>query len=98
MPNEIVSQITLPDGTSYNIVDSKQKILLATTSKAYLTGVTTTPTSTAQELEGVADTGVYLTSTAGELSAVRHSYNISGTEKAYTVYNNSTNSLDFIFT
>lgn len=98
MPNDKISKITLPNGSSYDIIDSKQNISLATTSKAYLTGVTTTPTSTAQELEGVADTGVYLTTTAGELSAVRHSYNISGTEKAYTIYNNSTNSLDFIFT
>ena len=77
--------------------DTKQNITLATTSKAYLTGVTTTPTSNAQALTGVADTGVYLTATAGEISAVRHSFNISGTEKAYMVFNSTTNAIDFIF-
>jgi hypothetical protein len=77
--------------------DTKQNITLATTSKAYLTGVTTAPTSTAQALAGVADTGVYLTTTAGEISAVRHSFNVSGTEKAYMMFNSTTNAIDFIF-
>ena len=77
--------------------DTKQNITLATTSKAFLTGVTTTPTSSAQALTGVADTGVYLTATAGEVSAVRHSFNSSGTEKAYITFNTTTNALDFIF-
>lgn len=77
--------------------DTKQNITLATTSKAYLTGVTTAPTSTAQALTGVADTGVYLTATAGEISAVRHSFNVSGTEKAYMMFNSTTNAIDFIF-
>lgn len=77
--------------------DTKQNIILATTSKAFVTGVTTTPTSSAQALTGVADTGVYLTATAGELSAVRHSFNSNGTEKAYITFNTTTNALDFIF-
>ena len=77
--------------------DTKQNITLATTSKAFITGVTTTPTSSAQALTGVADTGVYLTATAGELSAVRHSFNSNGTEKAYITFNTTTNALDFIF-
>ena len=86
--------MTMPSNPN---TDIKQNITLATTSKAYLTGVTTTPTSTAQALTGVADTGVYLTATAGEISAVRHSFNVSGTEKAYMVFNNTTNAIDFIF-
>jgi len=45
----------------------------------------------------IGDTGVYLTTTAGELSAVRYSWNASGAEKAYTVYNTTDNSIDFIF-
>lgn len=77
--------------------DTKQNIVLATTTKAYLTGVTTAPTSTTAAMTGVGDTGVYLTSTAGELSAVRHSFNNAGTEKAYIVYNTTTNALDFVF-
>ena len=86
--------MTMPSNPN---TDIKQNITLATTSKAYLTGVTTTPTSSAQALTGVADTGVYLTATAGEISAVRHSFNVSGTEKAYMAYNNTTDSIDFIF-
>jgi hypothetical protein len=86
--------MTMPSNPN---TDIKQNITLATTSKAYLTGVTTAPTSTAQALTGVADTGVYLTTTAGEISAVRHSFNISGTEKAYMMFNSTTNAIDFIF-
>lgn len=78
--------------------DTKQNIVLATTTKAYLTGVTTAPTSTTAAMTGVGDTGVYLTSTAGELSAVRHSFNSAGSEKAYISYNTATNALDFVFT
>lgn len=86
--------MTMPSNPN---TDIKQNITLATTSKAYLTGVTTAPTSTAQALTGVADTGVYLTTTAGEISAVRHSFNVSGTEKAYMIFNSTTNAIDFIF-
>ena len=77
--------------------DTKQNIVLASTSKAYVTGVTTAPTSTTAAMTGVGDTGVYLTTTAGELSAVRHSYNVDGTEKAYTLFNTATNAIDFVF-
>lgn len=67
-------QALLSDGTTVywgdiSTTDTKQNIVLATTSKAYLTGVTTAPTSTAQALTAVADTGVYLTTTAGQLAA-----------------------------
>lgn len=49
--------------------DTKVNVTLDTTHKAYLLGVTTTPTSTAQALESVSDTGVYLDTTAGRLTA-----------------------------
>ena len=88
---------SVPSDAVFTDTDTKQNITLATTSKAFITGVTTTPTSTAQALTGVADTGVYLTATAGEVSAVRHSFNSSGTEKAYITYNTTTNALDFVF-
>lgn len=88
---------SVPSNAVFTDTDTKQNITLATTSKAFITGVTTTPTSSAQALTGVADTGVYLTATAGEVSAVRHSFNSSGTEKAYITYNTSTNALDFVF-
>ena len=47
--------------------DIKVNNNLATTTKAYLLGTSTTPAATAQAVESVADTGVYLTTNAGEL-------------------------------
>ena len=47
--------------------DTKVNVTLATTSKAYLLATTTTPTSTAAAVTSVADTGVYLGTTAGSL-------------------------------
>ena len=47
--------------------DTKVNTNLATTTKAYLLGTSTTPTSTVQAVTSVADTGVYLTTTGGEL-------------------------------
>lgn len=49
--------------------DTKVNVTLATTSKAFLLGTTTTPTSTAAGVTSVADTGVYLGTTAGSLYA-----------------------------
>ena len=73
--------------------DTKQNITLATTTKAFITGVSTTPTSTAQALAGLADTGVYLTTTAGELNATQYKVNEHCTMK----YNSTKSSLDFTF-
>lgn len=70
---------------------------LVTNKKIYFLGTETTITSTAANVSLEGDTGVYITTTAGEFSAVRHSYNVSGTEKAYTTYNSTDNSIDFIF-
>ena len=70
---------------------------LAATTKHFLVGTSTTLTATAANVELLGDGGIYATTTSGELSAVRHSYNSSGTEKAYTVYNTTDNSIDFIF-
>ena len=49
--------------------DTKVNVTLATTTKAYLLGTSTTPTSTAQAVTSLADTGVYLGTTAGSLCA-----------------------------
>ena len=76
---------------------SKIAAKLAATTKTYLLGTSTAITATAANVEMIGDTGVYLTTTAGELSAVRYSWNASGAEKAYTVYNTTDNSIDFIF-
>ena len=77
--------------------DTKVNYTLAATTKAYLMASSDAPTSTATAREAKGDSNVYLTATAGELSAVRHSYNVSGTEKAYSYYNTTLNSIDFVF-
>lgn len=49
--------------------DTKVNVTLNTTSKAYLLATTSTPTSTAAAVTSIADTGVYLDTTAGMLTA-----------------------------
>jgi hypothetical protein len=66
-----VGTITI-DGTSTDLycqtnVDTKVNMKLGTTTKAYLLGSSTTPTSSNQAVESIADTGVFLTTTAGRL-------------------------------
>ena len=49
--------------------DTQVNVTLATTTKAYLLGTSTAPTATAAAVTTVADTGVYLDTTAGKLTA-----------------------------
>ena len=67
---------------------------LGITTKFYLTGCSSPTTNTAGD---IFDTGIYSTTTAGELSAVRHTLNLNGTDKAYMTWNNTDQSIDFIF-
>lgn len=60
---------------SDNNSDTLQNVALATTSKAYITAVTTAPTATASAMTAVGDTGVYLTTTAGQLNATTYKVN-----------------------
>ena len=55
--------------SSYTNTDTKVNVTLGTTTKAYLLGTSTTPTSTAQAVTSIADTGVYLGTGAGSLYA-----------------------------
>lgn len=57
--------VTLPSDQN---TDTKVNVTLATTTKAYLLGTSTTPTGTAQAVTSLADTGVYLDTTAGRLT------------------------------
>lgn len=84
-------------GTATNASNIATK--LATTTKLYLLGSSTeaTSTSTASNVATFEDTGIYITTTAGELSAVKYSINASGTEKVRLEYNSTDQSLDFIF-
>ena len=102
--NPSTNTITIGSGTlnatnySGNAASATQVAAkLAATTKTYLLGTSTTITGTAANVDLIGDTGIYATTTAGELSAVRHSFNVSGTEKAYITYNSTDNSLDFVF-
>ena len=95
-----ISKITLLDGSEYNIKDvtartnaPKVNVTLGTTTKAYLLGTSTTPTSTAAMTETIADTGVYLDTEAGELTAKTLCVD-SGVN---LVYDSTTSSLHFVF-
>lgn len=72
--------ITLPSSGN---TDTKVNVTLATKTKAYLLGVSTTPTSTAQALSAVSDTGVYLDTTAGRLTAT--SFEAPGSTRSVVV-------------
>lgn len=73
--------------------DTKVNVTLGTTTKAYLLGTSTTPTSSAAGVTSIADTGVYLGTTAGQLNATSYKVN----EKVTLQYNSTTSSLDFTF-
>lgn len=73
---------------------------LAATTKAYLMASSNAPTSTKTAREAIGDTGVYLTATSGELSSLRYSWHDTSStpvEKAYTVWNSTDLSIDFVF-
>ena len=76
---------------------SKISATLDQTHRTYLLGTQTTITGTAANVLLTGDTGVYLTNIAGELSAQRYSWHYSSAEKVYTEWNNTDESLDFIF-
>ena len=65
------------DGTQWHLVgnyidtntDTKVNVTLGATTKAYLLGTSTTPTSTATGVTAIADNNVYLTTTSGQLHA-----------------------------
>ena len=58
--------------------DKQVHVKKATTTKAYLMGTSTTPTTSNQQTTALADTGVYLTTTAGELQATNFVGKING--------------------
>ena len=94
MATYTINKIQLPNGDICNINDTKVTHTAKTTTKYYVTGSESNSTNTGGD---TFDTGIYATTTAGELSAVRHSFNVSGTEKAYLNFNSADSSLDLIF-
>ena len=68
--------ITLPASGN---TDTKVDVTLGKTTKAYILGTSTTPTASAQGVTALADTGVYLSTTAGELVATTFTGALNGT-------------------
>jgi len=66
---------------------------LAATTQTYLLGTSTTITGTAANVDLIGDTGVYLTTTSGQINATSYKVN----EKVTLQWNSTDSSLDFIF-
>lgn len=69
--------------------DTKVNVTLGTTTKAYLLGTSTTPTSTAQAVTSIADTGVYLGTGAGSLYATTFYENGTALSSKYAALSHS---------
>ena len=82
--------ITLPSSDN---TDTKVNVVARGTTKAYLLADTTAPTSTAAAHSAVAESDVYLDTTAGRLAAT--SFKLA--ELATITYNTTTNAIDFNF-
>ena len=61
-----------------NNTDTKVNVIARGTTKAYLLGTTTSPTSSNQAVTSVAETGVYFNTIAGELHATTFEGDLSG--------------------
>lgn len=64
--------------------DTKVNVTLNTDIKAYLMATSTVPTSTATAVTSIADTGVYLGTTAGELVATKFTGELNGNASTAT--------------
>ena len=75
---------SVPSNALFTDTNTKVNVTLATTSKAYLIGVTSTPTSTTTAMTAVSDTGVYLDTTAGQLVATTFKGALDGNASSAT--------------
>lgn len=69
--------------------NTEQRVIESNTTKAYISGVTTAGIS----MEGVCDSGVYLTTTAGEINATQYKLN----EKVSMNYDADAQAIGFTF-
>lgn len=86
-PDATNHKITI--ASSYTNTDTKVNVTLGTTTKAYLLGTSTTPTSTAQAVTSIADTGVYLGTGAGSLYATTFYENGTALSSKYAALSHS---------
>ena len=81
---------SVPSNALFTDTNTKVNVTLATTSKAYLIGVTSAPTATAAAMTAVSDTGVYLDTTAGQLVATTFKGALDGNATTATTATKST--------
>lgn len=62
-----------------------------------LLGTTSASPSSGTAMEATYSANIYANPSTGAVSAVRHTLNIGGTDKAYMAFNSTTNAIDFIF-
>ena len=86
-PDATNHKITI--ASSYTNTDTKVNVTLGKTTQAYLLGTTTTPTTSAQAVTSIADTGVYLGSTAGSLYATTFYENGTALSSKYAALSHS---------
>lgn len=90
-PDATNHKITI--ASSYTNTDTKVNVTLGTTTKAFLLGTSTTPTSTAQAVTSIADTGVYLGTGAGSLYATTFYENGNALSSKYAALTHSHDNL-----
>ena len=80
-----------PEGyiTSADVSDTKVNVSTRGTTKAYILGTTSSPTSTKTAREAVAETGVYFDTTAATLVATTFKGNLTGTASGNLTSNSS---------
>ena len=84
--------------SSYTNTDTLVKQTVKTDNVNYkLLATTSNAPSSGTAMEATYSANVYANPSTGAVSAVRHTFNISGTDKAYATYNNTDQSIDFIF-
>ena len=86
-PDATNHKITI--ASSYTNTDTKVNVTLGKTTQAYLLGTSTTPTTSAQAVTSIADTGVYLGSTAGSLYATTFYENGTALSSKYAALSHS---------
>ena len=90
-PDATNHKITI--ASSYTNTDTKVNVTLGKTTQAYLLGTSTTPTTSAQAVTSIADTGVYLGSTAGSLYATTFYENGTALSSKYAALTHSHDNL-----
>ena len=62
-----------------------------------LLGTTSASPSSGTAMEATYSANIYANPFTGAVSAVRHTLNVGGVDKAYMAFNSTTNAIDFIF-